>query len=49
MGKYIRYSEPVWRVLAASGAAFLVSIIAAVIPLKIMQKTSLIDQIRSVD
>ena len=49
IGKYIRYSEPIWRVLAASGAAFLVSVIAAVIPLKIMQKTSLIDQIRSVD
>ena len=48
-GTIIKYSEPVWRVLAASGFTFLISIIAAIIPIRIIQKTSLIDQIRSVD
>ncbi|MBR6069498.1 MAG: FtsX-like permease family protein [Ruminococcus sp.] len=48
-GKLISYTDPVWRVLAASGFAFIVSVLAAVIPLRSMQKTSLIDQIRSVD
>ncbi len=48
-GKLLSYTDPVWRVLAASGFAFIVSVLAAVIPLRNMQKTSLIDQIRSVD
>ena len=48
-GKIISYTDPIWRVIAASGFAFIVSILAAVIPLRRMQKTSLIDQIRSVD
>ena len=48
-GMLMRYSEPIWRVLAASGFAFLVSVLSAIIPIRNMQKTSLIDQIRSVD
>lgn len=48
-GMLISYGEPIWRVLAASGFAFIVAVLAAVIPLRRMQKTSLIDQIRSVD
>ncbi|MBP5431103.1 ABC transporter permease [Ruminococcus sp.] len=48
-GKIISYTDPIWRVIAASGFAFIVSVLAAVIPLRRMQKTSLIDQIRSVD
>jgi len=48
-GTIVKYSEPVWRVLAASGFTFIISVIAAIIPLRIMQKTSLIEQIRSVD
>ncbi|MBO7394525.1 MAG: FtsX-like permease family protein, partial [Ruminococcus sp.] len=48
-GMLISYTDPIWRVLAATGFAFIGSVLAAIIPLRRMQKTSLIDQIRSVD
>lgn len=47
--KLVKYSEPTIRVVAATLFAFIVSILAAVIPLRMMRKTPLVDQIRSVD
>ncbi len=49
VGSLIKISTPTIRILGATGFTLLVSIAAAIVPLKRMQKTSLIDRIRSVE
>lgn len=48
-GRYFSHFTIIMRILLASAAALAVSVITSYIPLKHMQKNSLVEQIRSVD
>lgn len=47
--KLVSYTEPLPKIWIASAAAFLVTLLASVFPLRNMQKEPLIDQIRAVE
>ncbi len=49
VGTLIDYKEPVIKILLASAFALIISILAGIIPLRIMQKDSLVERIRSVE
>lgn len=49
VARLVGYSEPIMRVCAATLFAFVVSMLSAIIPLRLMRKTPLVDQIRSVE
>lgn len=49
LGNFISYVQPLPIIVIASLCAFIVAIAASVIPLRTMRKTSLVEQIRSVE